>query len=78
MLQGRRGPAWSGHEGEGRLFNCEDFLWLTVDGLCDGMSWLGQLLDYGLAKVLPKNVNDRSSYVMTGEAGSLRYSKWEI
>jgi len=37
-----------------------------------------QLMDFGIAKLLPKNTTERAKYHMTGGVGSLRYSAPEV
>lgn len=33
-----------------------------------------KLMDFGLAKAIPKDVTERAKHQMTGETGSIRYS----
>lgn len=34
-----------------------------------------KLMDFGLAKAIPKDVTERAKHQMTGETGSIRYSR---
>ena len=35
-----------------------------------------KILDFGLAKAIPKDETERAKFRMTGETGSIRYSKY--
>lgn len=48
---------------------------LKPDNLAFGYDGKLKLIDFGLAKSIPRGRNDDEVYEMTGETGSLRYSK---